>query len=108
MATTCVTEVAYDGREYSPWCIGVQPRLLLEEPLVRGTDVNTDYEARLIEGVLPELAIAVATSYPNASGDTRQLENRCGRWRLAPEVGLDQETAERIARRVSIPRTLDL
>jgi hypothetical protein len=109
-ATSCQEAVSYEGHDYTPWCVTVRRDLLADSPDLRGGDVVHDYRARLIVGVPPEQAIAVAkTELAPPDGTTRRLQREpCGAWRFAPERDLSTKEATRIARRVTVPGTLHM
>jgi hypothetical protein len=102
-AASCPSTIELDGTTYYPACVEVRPALLRSSAVLTGGDVNVRYDARLIEGVAADDAIALRTRVPNAPRQDARMDERCGVWQLATASGLPRGDAKAIAKRVTKP-----
>ena len=106
-ALSCAENVSIGEVSYGPWCAAVRPELLGDNRYTAAYQTDT-YVARTIEDVPIEQAIAVGRRSEGNRAANRAADEECGRWRFAPAVELEQREAERLARSVTLPRTLKL
>jgi hypothetical protein len=94
---SCAMQIAIGDSTYSPSCTPVRHDAL-GEFLVEGDHVGQHIEARLLEGIPQEQAVALRM---RSLHGPQVDEGRCGRWSLALAFGLDRSAEKSLARSVA-------
>ncbi len=94
---SCAMQIAIGDTTYRPSCTPVRHDAL-GEILVEGNGVGQRIEARLLEGIPQEQAVALHLSSPYS----RRVDgHRCGWWSFAAAGELDRSTEKSLARSVT-------